>query len=142
MKKTIFIILTILVIITTIVTLYVNNLTKLQNIAKKNNSEYEQYYEKEILGTTLISIINKAIDYNEKNNIEKQNGVYINNNENSIHITVKFLESDKIISMESIAEKQTENFVKYFSTANFKCTNIEYHNKTKYIKNMFFEQIS
>ncbi len=141
MKKSIVILLAILTLITSIVYLYINNLTKIQKNAKKNNKEYEQYYEQEILGVTLISIINQAIDYNEKNNVQKQDKEYLNDNKNSIHIYVKFLESEKIIKMESIAEKQTENFVKYYATATFKCTKIEYHSKTHYIKNMYFEQI-
>ena len=143
MKKTVIVLLSVLIIVTVIAYLYINNLKNLESIADKSNSEYEKYYEQEIPGTTLISIINKAMDNNEKNAVEKQeDGTYKDNEKNSIHITIKFLESEKIINMESIAEKQTENFVKYFSTSNFKCTKIEYHNKTKYLKAMYFEQIN
>ena len=141
MKKTIIILGSVLLLLTVITYLYINNLKNLETIAQKHNSEYEKYYEQQITGTTLISLINKAIDYNEKNNIEKQENVtYTNNDANSIHIYINFLESEKTINMESIAEKQTENFVKYFAMATFKCTKIEYHNKTNYVKNIYFEQ--
>ena len=141
MKKTIIILGSVLLLLTVITYLYINNLKNLETIAQKHNSEYEKYYEQQITGTTLISLINKAIDYNEKNNIEKQeNGTYTNNDENSIHIYINFLESEKTINMDSIAEKQTENFVKYFAMATFKCTKIEYHNKPNYVKNIYFEQ--
>ena len=144
MKKSIFVILTILFIIVIVTSLYIHNAQKLENIAIKHNQQYEEYCNKEILGTDLISLINKAIDYNEKNNVEKQENTiyYINNNTNSIQITVKFIENDKIIKMENIAEKQTENFIKFFATATFKCNDIKYHKQTKNVQSMYFEQIN
>ena len=144
MKKSIFVILTILFIIVIVTSLYIHNAQKLENIAIKHNQQYEEYCNKEILGTDLISLINKAIDYNEKNNVEKQENTiyYINNNTNSIQITVKFIENDKIIKMENIAEKQTENFIKFFATATFKCNDIQYHKQTKNVQSMYFEQIN
>ena len=144
MKKSIFVILTILFIIVIVTSLYIHNAQKLENIAIKHNQQYEEYCNKEILGTDLISLINKAIDYNEKNNVKKQENTiyYINNNTNSIQITVKFIENDKIIKMENIAEKQTENFIKFFATATFKCNDIQYHKQTKNVKSMYFEQVN
>ena len=144
MKKSIFVILTILFIIVIAISLYIHNAQKLENIAIKHNQQYEEYCNKEILGTDLISLINKAIDYNEKNNVKKQENTiyYINNNTNSIQITVKFIENDKIIKMENIAEKQTENFIKFFATATFKCNDIQYHKQTKNVQSMYFEQIN
>lgn len=143
MKKTIIIILILLLVATSIVYLYIYNANKTINYAKQKNSEYEKFYNQEILGTTLISIINKAINDNENNNVPKQNDTiyYENNKSNSIQINIKFIDSEKIIKMEEIAQKQTENFVKVFATATFKCTQIEYHEKTKCISNMYFEQV-
>lgn len=143
MKKSIIIILILLLIVSTAVCLYVYNIKKTESYAEKNNKEYEKFYDQEILGTTLISIINKATNDNEKNGVEKQEGTiyYIDNNKNSVQITIKFLDSDKIIKMEEISQKQTENFVQVFATATFKCTQIQYHEKTKCIKSMYFEQI-
>lgn len=143
MKKTAIIILGILLIITAFVVLYINNETKLANYAKKNNKEYDELYQQEILGVTLISIINKATDSNEKNNVQKQaNSIYYEDNQkNSIQIKIKFLNNDKIIRMEEISQKQTEAFVNLFATATFKCTQIEYHSKTNYVKSLYFEQI-
>ena len=144
MKRSIFIILAILSIIAIVICLYIYNVKKIENMAIKHNEQYEEYCNKEILGTELISLINKAIDYNEKNNVEKQENTiqYVNNNTNSIQITVKFLDSDKIIKMENIAEKQTENFIKFFATATFKCSDIKYHEQTKNVQSMYFEQIN
>ena len=144
MKKSIFIVLAILFIIAIVNCLYIYNVKKIENVAIKHNKQYEEYCNKKILGTELISLINKAIDYNEKNSVEKQENTiyYINNNTNSIQITVKFLDNDKIIKMENIAEKQTENFIKFFATATFKCNDIKYHKQTKNVQSMYFEQIN
>lgn len=142
MKKQIIIIVIGLIIITAISGYYVYNARKIENLARKNNEQYENYYNQEILGTDLISIINKTIDYNEKNNIEKNDIYYINNSTNSIQITIKFLEDERNIKMEDIANATSESFIKYFATASFKCTKLEYHEKTKYIKSLYFEQMS
>lgn len=144
MKKSIFIVLAILFIIAIVICLYIYNVKKIENVTIKHNKQYEEYCNKEILGTELISLINKAIDYNEKNSVAKQENTiyYINNNTNSIQITVKFLDNDKIIKMENIAEKQTENFIKFFATATFKCNDIKYHKQTKNVQSMYFEQIN
>jgi hypothetical protein len=144
MKKQFWIILIILCIIVAIVALTIYNGVRLKSLAEDYNKAYESYYEQEILGTTLISIINKTIDQNEKNAVPKeQNSIYyIDNEENSIQIQVKFLESDNIIKMEDIEQQETENFIKYFATSTFKCTKIEYHPKTNKVKSLYFEQIA
>ena len=144
MKKQFFIILIILCIIVAIIAFNIYNGIRLKNLAKDYNKTYESYYEQEILGTTLISIINKTIDQNEKNEIEKEeNGIYyIDNGENSIQIQIKFLESDNVIKMEDIEEQGTENFIQFFATSTFKCTKLEYHQKTNMVKSLYFEQIA
>ena len=112
---------------------------------QKQNREYEQYYNINVLGTELISIINKTIDLNTKNNITKDDkGYFVDNGENSIKINVefKYKNDTKTISMEEIASTGAESFVKVYSTANFKCTKIEYHEKTHNVKNVTFEEFS
>lgn len=110
--------------------------------AVKENKSYESFYNKEILGTDVISIINKAIDSNEKNQVEKdEKGNYIDNFENSIEIKLKFKELDQIITMERINEVGMQQFWLNYGALSFKCTNIEYHTKTNNVKSMYFEQI-
>ena len=144
MKKSFFIILAILFVVASTIGIYIYNASRIDKMATKHNQQYEVYCNKNILGTDLISLINKAIDYNEKNNIPKQENsiYYINNNTNSIQITVKFIENDKIIRMEDIAEKETENFIKFFATSTFICNDIKYHEQTKNVQSMYFEQIN
>lgn len=112
---------------------------------QKLNSQYEQYYNINILGTELISIVNRTIDINNKNNIEQDNsGYYIDNKNNSLHIYIKFVykNNTKTIKMEDIEKSGIENFVKVYSTASFKCTGITYHEKTHNVKSLTFEEIS
>ncbi len=142
MKKNIFLILSILLAILAIVVYGIYNNNKIKIESEQNNRAYKSFYEKQVLGTDLLSIINKAIDNNEKNSVKKgQDGNYIPNNKNSIIIEVKFKELDKVISMEAIEKNGLQAFLQNFATINFKCTKIEYHQNTKNVKYMYFEEI-
>ena len=140
MKRQFLIILAVLLILSLIVGLYIYNYQKQQLIAKKNNQFYENYAKGQILGTDLISIINKAMDTNEKNAIMKKGIYYQDDKEKTIKIYIQFLEDERTILMEDIAEKATENFIKYFGQAQFECTKIEYHANTGNVKAMYFLQ--
>lgn len=142
MKKILAILMIIVVIIVVIVVYqyneYKNSLLRTQQL----NQEYEAFTEGEILGTSLITIINRAIDSNQKNDIQlDDNGLYMDNGSTSIKIEVKFTESDETYPMERIGKLGEEKFVKNYATMNFKCTNKQYHEKTNNIKYLLFEQI-
>ena len=80
MKKNLIILISILLIICAFVVYFVINYRNMQMQAQINNKEYNTYKDKTIVGTTLVSIINKTVDNNEKNNIEKDNSnVYVEN---------------------------------------------------------------
>ena len=141
MKKNLFVLLGIFIIIITILLYFYINYRNIELQASKLNKEYEIYTKDEILGSSLITVINKAINQNEKNEVEKdEKNRYISNDKNSIIIEVKFLESDKTFSMEAIAKLGTDQFIKNYSNRKFKCTKEEYH-KTNYIKYLLFEEI-
>lgn len=146
MKKNLIILISILLIICAFVVYFVINYRNMQMQAQINNKEYNTYKDKTIVGTTLVSIINKTVDNNEKNNIEKDNSnVYIENEDNSIKIYIYFLDEDgkKIeipYTMEQIYNKGSDSFIKLYGTSNFTCTNIEYHSKTGNVKSLTFEQ--
>lgn len=146
MKKNLIILISILLIICAFVVYFVINYRNMQMQAQINNKEYNTYKDKTIVGTTLVSIINKTVDNNEKNNIEKDNSnVYIENEDNSIKIYIYFLDEDgKRIEipyiMEQIYNKGSDSFIKLYGTSNFTCTNIDYHSKTGNVKSLTFEQ--
>lgn len=142
MKKNVFIIIAIVVIIVAIIGYKFYNYKQQILQAEQNNKTYNSFYEQPVLGTDLATLINKAIDNNEKNAVEKdEKGIYLDNEKNSISIEVKFLELDKVISMESINKQDVIQFVQNFGAMTFECTKIEYHERTQNVKYMYFEQI-
>ena len=103
MKKSLIIISIIVVSIVSIFAYKLYNYQAMKNASIKNNKVYESFLNEQVLGTDVISLINKAIDNNDKNEVQKDsNGQYIDNGKNSVQIEIKFLELDKTISMEAI----------------------------------------
>ena len=142
MKKNIIILLIFAIVIFIIISY--NYYVYKANIEKtaKYNKEYEQYLEKEIYGADIATIINKAVNQNEKNGVEKdEQNYFIENQEDSIKIDIHILENDTIYNMERINKKHIEDFVKNFNTIKFKCVKKEYHESTQKIKYILFEQV-
>ena len=148
MKRNLIILISALLIVCVFVVYFVINYRNMQIDAQANNKEYITYKDKTIVGTTLVSLINKTVDNNEKNNIEKdEKNTYIENDKNSVKIYVYFLDlkkEDKYIetpyTMEQIYNNDTDNFIKLYGTSNFCCTKIDYHEKTDNVKSLTFEQ--
>lgn len=142
MKKFIIFLVVILIIVATISYVYLNSKANYK-IAQQDNYQFESYYEQDIFGPDLATVINKAVDRNSNNNILKNNkGEFIENYSNSIKIDIKFMDDDKIHSMEEIFNKGIGTFMQYYSQIKFKCTKIDYHQSTKKVKYMLFEQIT
>lgn len=131
-----------IVIITCISYAYLNykidyNRTRMKNI------EYNNYYEQEISGVELTTLINKVVDTNIKNNIEKdEKGNYINNGKDSIKIDIKFIDDNSVHTLEEIYNSGVETFMLYYNEIKFKCTKIEYHQSTNRVSYLYFEQIT
>lgn len=142
MKKLLIILLLLfMIIIFSIYALFISNKAKVNSL-KNYNKEYEEYLNKTIYGTELATLINKVTNINENNKIEKdEKNHYIENEENSIKIEITMLLTEKTYPMEEIYNKDTAEFVKHFSLEKFRCTKIEYHNKTGKISRMLFEQV-
>lgn len=141
MKKYILLIILVIIAITSIGYLYISYKNNMKTI-ETNNKVYENLYNKEITGTDFATIINKTIDNNEKNQVQKEeNGFFIDNGENSVIVEIKFKDSDEIFRIEAIDKNGIENFIKLYANLKFKCTKIEYHQKTKYVSYMYFEEI-
>lgn len=142
MKKKILVILGIFIIILLFVVYLLYNYRKGVAQAQSFNKQYENYYEKTILGTDLATVMNKAMDYNQKSDIAKDsNDRYYIETEKSLLVEVKFLEKEETVKMEDILLRDMENFINFYATASFKCTKIEYHQENKQVKNLYFEQI-
>lgn len=142
MKKFI-VLFSIVIIIVAVVAFNYINYTNNQNEVKRYNLELGKNYQKEIYGIDLTTTINKVINNNEKNNVEKnQQGRYINNNSDSINIDIKMIDLDRVFTMEELYNGGMEQFVQYYGNIQFKCTKIEYHKKTGKISYMYYEQIT
>ena len=139
-KVTAILILLFLIIIISFYTLN-SNYKKQKNTLNLYNKEYQNYLNKTITGTELASLIDKVIDLNEKNNVEKDSkNHYISNNENSIIIEIKIALTNKTYKMEEFYNNDISEFVKYFSDQMFKCNSIEYHKNTGKVSKMLFLQ--
>ena len=107
------------------------------------NVQYESYEGKEIYGTDLATLINKATDENIRNEVQKgDDGLYIDNGTNSVRIDIHFTDDDTIHSMEEIYNSGADTFMQYYNQVRFKCTKVEHHDKTKLVSYLFFEQIA
>ena len=141
MKKYIVLAAFVILAVSSIGYLYINYKVEAQNILN-NNKEYVELYNKEIEGNEQATLINKIENKNENNLVARdENGLFIENDTNSIIINIKFKQSDSIFRGEKISRNGITNFVNLYSAAKFKCTNVEYHKNSKYIKSIFFEEI-
>lgn len=142
MKKTVLLVLApIIMIIVSIIGLIVTA-NGTDKAIKQENSEYEYYLGKEIYGTEVASLMNKAINQNERNRIEKdEKGYYLENDENSLKVYLKMVTVDRTYAMEEINKNDMNRFMENFNLIIFKCTNIEYHKKTGKISKITIEQI-
>ncbi len=142
MKQTLLVLLAIFFIIICLVSAMLINIQSEKKIVLQENLEYEQYLNKEILGTDLATLISKVVDQNEKNQVKKdENGYYIDNGENSIKIDLKMTTIDKTYPMEEIHSNEIVKFVQNFNLIKFKCTSIEYHKKTGKVSKLIFEEL-
>ena len=140
MKKTVLIIaIPIVIILFSICGLFITQKTTIRNI-KKYNSQY--YINKSIYGTELVTLINKVINENEINKVEKdEKGFFIENNENSIKINIKMNTNGKTYQMETFYNNDITKFVENFNLVKFRCNKIEYHKKSGRVSKLYFEEI-
>ena len=142
MKKLIIFFAVIIVIISGISLIYFNYKAE-YNMAKRSNMEFEKYLNKEVDGMEVATAINKAIDNNQKYEIQKNNkGIYLSDNENSISIEIKMTDNDSIYQMETIYNSGIQNFINYYGNIKFKCVDIKYHSSNNKVKYLLFEQMS
>lgn len=142
MKKINFSLLIVALIVVSIIGIrYYSYMIERNNLLKEN-AEYEKYLDSEIYGIDLATLINKTINQNEKNEVEKdENSIYIQNDENSINIEIYMQDNETTYKMEAFYNAGTEQFLQYYSNVKFKCTKIEYHKNTGRVKYMLFEQL-
>ncbi len=148
MKKTVLYILIAVFIIVLVLYVNISNAIAKQRKAENFNNQFEMYLNKEISGTDIATIINRAIENNEKNSIPKdEKGFYINNEETTIRVELNMIsynEENEVIyntyQMEAVNKLGISSFLSNYNTASFKCSNIEYHQKTGQVSKIIIEQ--
>lgn len=142
MKKNIVIlVILVIIIIFSISGLLITNSNTIKKI-KNYNSQYEYYLDKTIYGTELATLVNKAVNSNENNNIQKDDkGFYLDNGQNSIKIDIKMNTNGKTYQMETIYNNDITKFVENFNLVKFKCNNIDYHKNSGRVSKLYFEEI-
>lgn len=140
MKKTlIYIICIVLIILSVIGTKYLN-FKEQKSLIQKYNLEYEVYLNQDVTGRELTTAINRAVNNNEKNSIQKdEKGFYIDDDNNSVKIEIKILDNDTTYQMETLYNGGMENFIQYYGDINFNCSKIDYNSKGK-VSHIIFEQ--
>ena len=110
----------------------------------KINNEFLAYQKSIVKINKIVTLMNRAIDLNNKNKIEKdENGFYKENNTNSIKVYLKVKSSDSKMEMEKLMldDKAGVEKVEYaFSDLIFEMTDVEYHQKTGQVKSITFEE--
>lgn len=141
MKK--YIILLVTAIIIACIAVYVRFQFKVnKSMVNFENNPYTSVLNKELSSAELATLINKAMNKNEDNKVVRdENGYFIENDENSIKIDVHFIIDDTTLKAEQIEKSDLNMFITAYATAKFKCTNIEYHNKTKLVKYLYIEEL-
>ena len=137
MKKTFILIIVAVVVITTIIFSKYVEYSNQKTEIKKINKEFLAYQNSSVQINTVVSLMNKAISQNQKNNIEQDaNKLFKENNTNSIKIYLETTSSDgktKVqIPMEDLilGEKAGAEKVEYaFSDLLFNITDVEYDHR-------------
>ena len=148
MKKVILSILFIFLVLLVVVIVKISDNGIKQTEITKFNAEFENYKNKKLYGADVLSIINKAIDNNKVQNIEKdQDGNYIENDSFSLKVYITLLTTDEnnnvielTYPMERLQKAGLDGFIQNFSITEFKCEEIEY-NKLKRVSKIRVKQL-
>ena len=135
MKKALLIMFTIFLTIMVVLFAKFVSIKKQNQEIKRFNYGYEFYNRDNLSGLDITTVINKAIDNNERNDVKKDNI----EDENSIKIDRTMIINGKTYPMERIKEIGLDNFTEFFGEVNFKCTGIEYHRENNKISKINFE---
>jgi len=141
MKRTLFILSAILIVLISISIVFANRNVNIEKNIAQFNSYYEKYLDKQFFGTDVATLIGKVIDNNEKCNIKKdENGKYLLDDKYSIEIYIKLYGSNKYYDSETINKVGIAKFISNFNTISFICKNIKYHDSTKRVSEIYIEE--
>lgn len=140
MKKSIIFMWIVLIVIIVPIMIIVSNYKQAKNEVNKFNLLYEKYKTGKYYGSEIGSIINNAINNNEKNEIEKdENGFYIDDDKYCIKILIQLKSEEelKTYEMENLEKLGIDRFVKNFNLEQFECSEITYNSVGRINKILF-----
>lgn len=140
MKKILAVLLILMIIIVIVVVFYYKDMQAKKQEIDNFNRVYLNYNKDNLNGLDITTIINRAISNNEKYAIAKdEEGLYVLDDEYSIEIYVTMIINETTYRMERIEDLGMNSFVAYFGEVSFKCTDVQYHQKTGRVASMTFE---
>lgn len=105
-------------------------------------AQYESYLNKKVLGTDLVTLMNKIVNHNEKLELTKlEDGKYEEITKQAIRLEIVFTDNEETYSLETLYENGTDTFMTYYGPVTFMCEHIEYYENSKNIKMMSFKQM-
>ena len=148
MKKIVFSILLVVVLIVAVICINISDRNMKRNKSSEFNSQFEKYIGQTIYGTDVLSIINKAIDNNANTGVQKDaEGFYIEDDQNSVKVQITLLSSkddgevvEVTHQMETLEKAGLDKFIASFNLTEFKCTNADY-NKEGRISKIYLKQL-
>ena len=114
--------------------------TNLKNIAeiKKFNNNFEQFIGKQVTGVDLTTVMNMALENNNKYEIEKdEKGAYKDDGKYSIQVIVRPTKNGDSYLMEAFERVGMKEFTGNFGSAIFQSTDIKYHENGRISKITF-----
>lgn len=142
MKKNVIILLAIFVSLLLIITIiFIMQISSMKDVKKQYDTEVEffkKYEDTQFDVNDFISMMNKAIENNEKYEIKKdKNNLYIEDDKYSIKIYLKLDDSENLVPMEKLMLSEEGGALtinRLFSDIIYKIEDIEYHQSTKRVK--------
>lgn len=132
MKKSIIFLVIALIVIIAPIMIFVSNYKQAKNQINKFNLNYEKYKSGKYYGSEVGSIINNAINNNEKNEVKKDsNGKYLDDDKYYIEVLIQLKDEEEIktYDMETLNKLGIDRFVKNFNLSEFECTDISYNSQ-------------
>lgn len=103
------------------------------NEVKIFNAQFESYNKNRLSGSEIYSVINKAINNNQKEDVETHKV--------NINLRIIDYQEEVTVNMDKLNELGMDRFYEYYGGYEFRCTSIEYNRDTKLVEELNFENI-
>ncbi len=142
MKKIIILLISIFIIIVVAFSYNYFQFEKEKSEINKFNKYFLDYNQKNIYGTDITTVINRAMDNNKQYKIEKNEfDEFIPDENNSVKIFINLQEDGLNYPMEKLYKVGINRFTEYFGMLKFECNQVNFHENGK-VSEMYFKAIN